>query len=311
MTRPTPSTRRLAAVAAVAVLAASACDDADENGAARTLFEDVGPAETATSTASETTAETLAPSTTDVSVDDRRAPDDTVAVAPVAMRAPQVHAAAATQQTIAQTEIHAARLVETVDRASGDPTADEVVHEWIVALTALEQVLDADAIRAIGDDPVLEEIAAPIDDLDESVVRVLDLLDPPTGEPDILGALVEARGAVERWEAAVPGIEESWDDAVARWTAEWEQAVDDWEQAWADAVAEWEQAWADAVAEWEAEWELAVAEWERAWADAVAEWEQAWADAVAEWEAEWERAVEEWQREAEEQRRQRQDQPQP
>jgi hypothetical protein len=198
-----------------------------------------------------------------------------------------VHAAVAAAQTVTVSEVEAADLGRIMKQVSARSVDDGTVAEWIAALTRLERALDAEAIRALGDDPVVEQIAGPVDELDRAVIRVIALLDPANGRPDYLAALLEARTAVERWETAVPGMEDAWEDAVARWAAEWERAVADWEQAWADAVAEWEQSWADAVAEWE-----------RAWADAVAEWEQAWADAVAEWERAWQEAVEEWEREA-------------
>ena len=201
------------------------------------------------------------------------------------------------RQLLTASETAAESLGAAVDGRSDEPPAPDIVATWIAELTRLERALDADTIRSLGDDPVFDTIAGPVGELDAATIRVLALLDPPAGEPDIVGALVEAQAAVTAWEAAVPGMEDAWDDAVARWTDEWETAVADWEQEWADAVAEWEAEWAAAVAVWEEEWADAVAAWEAEWAAAVAEWEQEWADAVAEWEAEWQQTVERWQKE--------------
>ncbi len=235
------------------------------------------------------------PTSTEPAADD---PGDVEPVAESTMPddVPEVAVAAAASRTIETSESQVAGMARMVTTASSTTPPDaDTVAEWVASLRLLEQALDADAIRALGDDPLVEEIAGPIDALDQSVQRVIALLDPPSGSPDLLGALAEVQSGLAAWEAAVPGMEQAWQDAVERWSAAWDDAVAEWESAWAEAVAEWELAWADAVAEWELAWADAVAEWEQQWADAVADWEQQWADAAAEWEQQWAEAAAEWE----------------
>ena len=248
---------RAAALVAAAAFLATACQDVDGDAANAPVLIDAASTTVATVVDSTTQPATQAPPTA--------APDTTepVAVTVTGLRSPAVYAAAAVGQDIDHSGQQTIRLAGAIERAAADPSDEQIVGEWIAALTELERALDADAIRALGDDPVLDEIAGPVADLDAATLRVIALLDPASGSPDYIGALVEARAAVERWHAAVPGMEDAWDGALIRWTAEWEQAVDDWEAEWAAAVADWEMEWEAAVAEWEAEWAAAVEEWQR------------------------------------------------
>jgi len=292
-TRSIKSARRVAVVAAAATLLVGACEASEPDAADTEVDTEVSdggdPASMSEgAAAAPTTDADVAPTPESTAATTPSPAEEPAAVAEGQLTgdAPNVHAVAAAHQTIATSRAEVAGVAAVVQASRVAPPSGEVVGEWIAALTQLEQALDADAIRALGDDPVLEEVAGPIDELDVSVRNVIELLDPATGDPDYLGALAEAQAAVVRWETAVPGVEVAWEDAIARWTAQWELAVDDWELAWEQAVAEWELAWEQAVAEWELAWEQTVVEWELAWEQAAADWRQAWQDAVDEWTAE-------------------------
>ncbi len=253
-----------------------------------------------TAAADDATSETAVPSD-----DDTAAPTTVVPASNETLAAgvPEVQAVVAAREGVSVSQGYVVALAGSHRATSTAEPTSETVAGWIVDLTRLERALDADAIRALGDHPALERIAAPVEDLDASTLRVIALLDPESGAPDYLGALNEVSVAITRWREVEPDVEAAWTELVAEWESEWERAIADWEQAWADAVAEWEAAWeaatleweaawAEAVTEWEAAWEAAAADWEAAWAQAAAEWEQAWVDAAAEWEQAWEDAVE-------------------